>query len=113
MILLGYKGILGASAITVAVWVNTSSDATGAIIGWGTNVGGQRFGFRIDAGRLNTEHHGGNVQDYTEMNDGTWHHVTVTVQANATVSYPEVQLWLDGQGGTRLGQLLPTNNSSL
>ena len=97
----GYKGVLGASAITVAAWVNTSSDATGAIIGWGPNVNGQRFGFRIDAGRLRTEHHAGNIQGDTVMNDGTWHHVAVTVQANATVSYPEVQLWLDGQDDTQ------------
>ena len=97
----GYKGILGASAITIAAWVNTSSDATGAIVGWGPNVAGQRFGFRINAGRLRTEHAGGNVQGDTVMNDGTWHHVAVTVQANATVSYPQVQLWLDGQDNTR------------
>jgi hypothetical protein len=97
----GYQGILGASAITVAAWVNTSSDATGAIIGWGPNVGAQRFGFRIDAGRLRFEHHGGNVQGDTVMNDGSWHHVAVTIQADSTVSYPEVQLWLDGQDNTR------------
>jgi hypothetical protein len=97
----GYQGILGASAITVAAWVKTDSDATGAIIGWGPGVAGQRFGFRIDAGRLRTEHHGGNIQGDTVMNDGSWHHVAVTVQANATVAYPQVQLWLDGQDDTR------------
>jgi len=97
----GYQGVLGASAITVAGWVNTSSDATGAIIGWGANVGTQRFGFRIDAGRLRIEHAGGNVQGDTVMNDGTWQHVAVTVQANATISYPDVQLWLNGQDDTR------------
>jgi len=97
----GYQGILGTSAITVSAWVKTDSDATGAIIGWGPNVGGQRFGFRVDAGRLRTEHHGGNIQGDTVMNDGNWHHVAVTIQANATVSYPEVQLWLDGLDDTR------------
>jgi len=97
----GYQGILGASAITVAAWVKTSSTATGAIIGWGPNTARKRFGFRIDAGRLRTEHHGGNVQGDTVMNDDTWHHVAVTVQANATISHPEVQLWLDGQDDTR------------
>ena len=37
------------------------------------------------------------------MNDGGWHHVAVTVQANATISYPEVILWLDGIDDTRAG----------
>ena len=97
----GYQGILGASAVTIAAWVNTSSDATGAIIGWGPNVSGQRFGFRIDVGRLRTEHAGGNIQGDTAINDGTWHHVAVTVEANSTVSYPQVKLWLDGQDDTR------------
>jgi hypothetical protein len=99
--LVGYKGILGANPITVTAWVNTTSTATGAIIGWGPNVGGQRFGFRVDAGRIRHEHHGGNIQGDTVMNDGTWHHVAITVQAGATVSYPEATLWLDGLDDTR------------
>ncbi|MHC4521672.1 MAG: LamG domain-containing protein, partial [Planctomycetota bacterium] len=99
--LTGYKGVLGANPITVAAWVKTTNTETGAIIGWGPNVGGQRFGFRIDVGRLRHEHHGGNIQGDTVMNDGTWHHVAITVQANATVSHPEAILWLDGQDDTR------------
>jgi len=99
----GYKGILGPNAITVTAWINTTATETGAIIGWGPNVGGQRFGFRIDDGRLRTEHHGGNVQGDTNVNDGEWHHVAVTVQENATISYPEVVLYLNGQDDTRPG----------
>jgi hypothetical protein len=99
--LTGYQGILGANPITVTAWVNTTNTETGAIIGWGPNVGGQRFGFRIDAGRIRHEHHGGNIQGDTVMNDGTWHHVAITVEANATVSYPEAILWLDGLDDTR------------
>jgi len=97
----GYQGILGAPAITVTAWVKTTSDVTGAIIGWGPNVAGQRFGFRIDAGRIRHEHHGGNIQGDTVMNDGTWHHVAITVEANSTVSHPEAKLWLDGLDDTR------------
>jgi len=37
------------------------------------------------------------------MADGQWHHVAVTVQPNATISYPEVILYLDGQDDTRAG----------
>jgi hypothetical protein len=100
--LTGYKGVLGANPVTVTAWVNTTSTVTGAIMGWGANVAGQRFGFRIDAGRLRFEHQGGNVQGDSIVNDGAWHHVAVTIQANATVSYPEVILWLDGQDDTRV-----------
>jgi len=98
--LTGYQGVLGTSAVTVAAWINTTSTATGAVIGWGPNVGGQRFGFRVDLGRLRFEHHAGNVQGGSIVNDGAWHHVAVTVRANATASYPDVTLWLDGQDDT-------------
>jgi len=97
----GYKGILGSSAVTVTAWVRTSSTVAGAIAGWGPNIAGQRFGFRVDAGRLRLEHHGGNIQADTLLSDGGWHHVAVTVQANATISYPEVILYLDGADDTR------------
>jgi len=50
---------------------------------------------------LRFEHHGGNVQGNSPVNDGGWHHVAVTVQANATISYPEVILWLNGIDDTR------------
>jgi len=97
----GYKGILGSSAVTVTAWVKTSSTDTGAIVGWGPNVAGERFGFRVDVGRLRLEHQGGNIQGDTLVNDGAWHHVAVTVQENATISYPEVILYLDGTDDTR------------
>jgi hypothetical protein len=97
----GYKGILGSSAITVTAWIKTISTDTGAIVGWGPNVAGQRFGFRVDAGRLRIEHHGGNVQGDTLVNDGNWHHVAVTVGENVTISYPDVILYLNGMDDTR------------
>jgi len=97
----GYKGVLGSSAITVTAWIKTSSTDTGAIVGWGPNVAGQRFGFRIDLGRLRIEHAGGNVQGDTSVNDDVWHHVAVTVQENVTISYPDVILYLDGADDTR------------
>jgi len=97
----GYKGILGSSAVTVTAWIKTSNADTGAIVGWGPDVAGERFGFRVDAGRLRAEHAGGNVQGDTLVSDGGWHHVAVTVQENATISYPDVILYLDGTDDTR------------
>ncbi len=109
--IVGYKGILGPNAVTVTAWIKTIStgtadtglDSTNAIVGWGPNTGGQRFGFRVDDGRLRTEHHGGNIQGNSQVADGEWHHAAVTVQANSTVSYPQVRLWLDGLDDTRPG----------
>ncbi len=105
----GYKGILGSSAVTVTAWIRTSSagttntglDSTNAIVGWGPDVAGERFGFRVDAGRLRAEHAGGNIQGDTLVSDGGWHHVAVTVQENVTISYPDVILYLDGADDTR------------
>jgi hypothetical protein len=97
----GYKGILGSSAVTVTAWIKTIGTDTGAIVGWGPDVAGERFGFRVDAGRLRAEHAGGNVQGDTLVNDGGWYHVAVTVQENVTISYPDVILYLNGTDDTR------------
>ncbi|HUT92503.1 MAG TPA: LamG domain-containing protein, partial [Thermoguttaceae bacterium] len=43
----------------------------------------------------------GNVVGNTTLNDGEWHHVALTMIRGATVSYPDVQLWLDGKDDTR------------
>jgi len=106
----GWKGLLGAPAVSASAWVNTTStgtadaggpDSTNSILEWGPNVAGQRFGWRIDAGRLRFEHHGGNVQGDTNLADGEWHHVAVTIKGEVTCSYPDVILWLDGADDTR------------
>jgi hypothetical protein len=97
----GYKGILGPSAVTVTAWINTTSTVTGTIAGWGPNVDGQRFDFRINENRLRIEHGGGNLQGNSNVNDSKWHHVAVTLQDNATISYPDVILYVDGIDDTR------------
>jgi hypothetical protein len=97
----GYKGILGTSAVTVTAWINTTATETGTIVGWGPNVDGQRFGFRVNEDRIRMEHAGGNVQGDSRVNDGGWYHVAVTVQASATISYPDVILYVDGIDDTR------------
>ncbi|MHC4175518.1 MAG: LamG domain-containing protein, partial [Planctomycetota bacterium] len=96
----GYKGILGPNAVTVTAWINTST-VTGTIVGWGPNVDGQRFGFRVNDDRIRMEHAGGNVQGESNITDGQWHHVAVTVQENVTISYPDVILYVDGIDDTR------------
>ena len=102
----GYKGILAdASGVqqpfTVAAWVKTIDDGDRTIASWGTNSSQLRVDFRLFQGRLRVEHGAGNVQGDTTLNDDEWHHVAVTVSQGATISYPEVQLWLDGMDNTR------------
>ena len=102
----GYKGILAdASGVqqpfTVAAWVRTIDDGDRTIASWGTNTSQLRVDFRLFQGRLRVEHGAGNVQGDTTLNDDEWHHVAVTVSQGATISYPEVQLWLDGMDNTR------------
>ncbi|MBN2314720.1 MAG: hypothetical protein JXM79_12385 [Sedimentisphaerales bacterium] len=96
----GWEGILGTSAVSAAAWINTSNTTSGAFIGWGPNTAAQRFGFRHNASRLRFEHHGGNIQGNSTMVDGEWHHVAVTIKEAATISYPDVKLYLDGVDDT-------------
>jgi regulation of enolase protein 1 (concanavalin A-like superfamily) len=91
----GYKGILGANAFSVALWVNTTGNGT--MVNWGTNANGQRVDLRLDQGRLRVEHGNGNLQGKTVLNDGQWHHVVLTVAAGASISYPSVIFYLDGK----------------
>ena len=102
----GYKGILGGAARTVAAWVKTTSSGTSdgnssTIVEWGSNSGGQRMCFRVYGGRLRCEHGNGNLQADTSLADDEWHHVAVVVTENATISNPDVKLYLDGEDDTR------------
>lgn len=98
----GYKGLMSTSDVSITAWVNTTAISDeGDITYWGRNSGGRRVDFRINNGRLRVEHGGGNLQGDTSLNDGEWHHVAVTIPAGATVSYPEVKLYLDGRDDSR------------
>ena len=97
----GFKGILGSDPVTVSAWINTTTTISGSIVSWGRTGSGRLFDMRTEQNRLRFEHGGGYVQADAVINDGTWHHVAVTIQANATISYPEVTLWVDGMDNTR------------
>jgi len=102
----GYKGVLAdASGIqqpfTITAWVQATDSGDRTIASWGTNSDRLRVDFRLYQGRLRVEHGGGNVQGDTTLNDGNWHHVALTTIRGATISYPDVQLWLDGKDDTR------------
>ncbi len=97
-----YKGIVGDGSNTppysVTAWIKTTSD--GEIIGWGDSGSGNRMEFRISSGRLRHEPGGGNTQGDTEVTDGQWHHVAVTVRANSTHN-DGVTMYVDGREDTR------------
>ena len=97
----GYKGLLGGHAFSITAWIKTTGN--GEIVGWGNNTGTERVEFRVSEYRLRTEHGSGNRQGDTFVSDNEWHHVALTVEENATISYPEVILYLDGEDDTRSG----------
>jgi len=104
----GYKGILADAdgvqqPFTVTAWVKTTNSGDRTIASWGTNANKVRVDFRLFQGRLRVEHGAGNRQGDTALNDGDWHHVALTMIAGATISHPDVQLWLDGVDDTRAG----------
>ncbi len=97
----GYKGVLGTHAFSITAWVKTSNPANiEQIVHWGADVGGQRVEFRINSNRLRISHGNGNVQGNTDLIDGEWHHVAVTVIDNATASSTDVKFYVDGQDDT-------------
>ena len=96
----GYKGILGTNPFSIACWVRTTNTAIEQIVHWGAHAGGQRVEFRINSNRLRISHGNGNVQGNTDLTDGEWHHVAVTVIESATASSGDVLFYVDGQDDT-------------
>ena len=96
-----YKGVIGTHAFSVSVWVKTSTIAIQELIWWGTNSIGQRAEFRIHSdGHIRMGAGNGQVEGRTDVTDGQWHHVLVTVAENATNSSSDVHIYIDGQDDT-------------
>jgi len=104
----GFKGILVNAdgvqqPLTVTAWVKSTDSGDRTIVSWGTSTNGIRVDFRLFSGRLRVEHGAGNRQGDTNLDDGEWHHVGLTMIEGATISHPDVILWLDGKDDTRPG----------
>ena len=104
----GYKGILADEndvqhALSITAWVKATESGDLTIASWGTSTSRVRIDFRLFSGRLRVEHGAGNRQSDTNLIDGEWHHVALTMAEGATISYPEVILYLDGSDDTREG----------
>jgi hypothetical protein len=98
-----YKGILGSEPFSVTAWVNTTAAGDRTIASWGTNTNGQKVDFRLQGGLVRIEHGNGNRVTYGTVNDGEWHNVAVAVIENASISYPDVTFYIDGQDDTNPG----------
>ena len=91
------------------------------MVTWGTDSSGQRLSYRINGGRIRTEHGGGNLQGDITCNDDAWHHFALTVTEGAAILTPETLIWLDGavdvrastDGDTDTYSLMPTADVSI
>lgn len=97
----------GSSPRTVMAWVKTEpAQENATILGYGTNVNGQRFSFRTNASggnptnhRLRLEVQGGAIVGSTNLHDGQWHHVAVVCDDfnnDSTMNVNETKLYVDG-----------------
>jgi hypothetical protein len=99
----GYKGINAdrsdpnntvQQAFSIACWMKTDRD--GEMVTWGTLSGRQKQTFRVEGGRLRTEHHAGNLRGNIYVNDSQWHHVALTVSEGAILRPEVTKLYTDG-----------------
>jgi hypothetical protein len=95
----GYKGITAVDAVqkpfTIANWFKSTGN--GEMVTWGRNAGRQRLSWRIDGGRLRTEHGSGNLRGNTYVDDGEWHHGALVVNEGANLRVPNTVLYVDGK----------------
>ena len=100
----GYQGVSGADPRTVEAWIKTTSNDKG-IVGWGTNISGQKMEFRIQSqngtsGAIRVEVNGGYIVGDTPVNDGKWHHVAYTFPGGSLNKIDDITLFVDGQPQT-------------
>ena len=96
----GYRGIPARHAFSVCAWVRPSG-GRGPIVSWG-DFKVYTFGFWIkEDGKIGQKLLGGQMNCNTDVSsDGEWHHIAMTMKENATVSYPDITFYVDGQDDT-------------
>jgi hypothetical protein len=105
---IGYKGISGTNAQTVAFWFQTSNSGVQMPLVaygdfWLALLNNNVVGLILD---------GNNFYAGSNLTDGDWHHFAVTIPANSTSG--DVVLYVDGAGtngsGTTLINMAPAND---
>ncbi len=94
-----YKGPVGTTARTVALWINTT-DTQAPMAAWGTNLTGEKWVFRVQqdngvTGAIRAEVSGGYHVGDTDIR-GDWHHVAVVLEEGGD-NVVQTMLYVDGQ----------------
>ncbi|MFT5524100.1 MAG: autotransporter-associated beta strand protein, partial [Pirellulaceae bacterium] len=115
----GYQGVTGTAARTISAFVKVEgTDANQSFMHWGTNVGGQKWTFRIQDGNgsidgnLRLEVNGGFITGTTDIRDGQWHHVAMVFDPGSVSGASEVEdirLYVDGALDAGVGTGTPPN----
>jgi len=103
-----YKGINGAGARSVALWLNTPEPALAGLVHWGASGSFSRSSFKMNknTGTIRFEYQGGGHNGVTNVADGTWHHVAYTYDGDT------IKLYVDGvEDFTISGKVLKTGAS--
>jgi hypothetical protein len=96
----GYKGITGSASRTCSAWIQTEQNSL-QILSWGSTDAGAKWVIRINEdGTLRTEVSGGFVYGVTNLVDGEWHHIAVTLEEDATPNISDAVLYVDGKAET-------------
>ena len=99
----GYQGVLGTHAWSAGAWIRASGTTDHrSCLGWGNNVNLQRIEIRLLNGSniLRANHGAGNANTQTALAVDEWYHFVLTVQENATCSYPDMIFYLNGVDDT-------------
>ncbi len=98
-----WKGVGGQRARTISAWIKLppASPTNAAIVAWGENVAGQKWGFRVQdsngtKGAIRIEENGNYEVGTTPVNDNAWHHVAVVLHDGGNGGVDPV-LFVDGQ----------------
>ena len=109
---IGYKGVTGSNARTIALWFKTSnSGALMPLAAYGDRSGANSLSYLAlvsDSAAFvwGSGVHGGGKGDLV---DGAWHHVAVTIPENGIVE--DFAFYVDGAGGPT-GMITPPINTS-
>lgn len=113
-----FAGISGANARTVEAWIRTTGNADPnaggkqmVITDWGDMSTGSRFTFNLLWNNaLRIEVGGSGLSSTRAVNDGSWHHVAVVFDPNASLKY---RLLVDGKLDTSGNISTSINTSSV
>ena len=99
---LGYNGIGGSEARTLAFWFKgpgTQVNNNATLIGWGPGSTGNRFDTRIQGqfgGSMRTEVAGSGSNGTAIIDDGEWHHCAMVVDPTVGMTVGDIQFYIDG-----------------